>query len=49
MGAYDEALSMLARWPISEHEPLLTEIAELLDLFDFENATKSIEELIKIR
>mgnify|MGYP003856809839 FL=1 len=46
MDAYDEALSMLARWPIPEHEPLLGDISELLDLFDFEGAGKGIQELI---
>jgi len=46
MDAYDEALTMSARWPITEHETLLGDIAEHLDLFDFESAAKGIEELI---
>lgn len=47
MEAYDEALSIISRWPIPDHETLLNEIAEFLDLFDFENAAKSCDVLIK--
>jgi PAS domain S-box-containing protein len=46
MDAYEEALKIVARWPISEHFNLLNETADLLDLFDFENAAKNIVQLI---
>jgi len=46
MDAYEEALKIVARWPISEHFNLLNETADLLDLFDFEHAAKNIVQLI---
>ena len=46
MDAYDEALLIAARWPIPEHENLLSAVTESLDLFDFESAAQGIEELI---
>jgi PAS domain S-box-containing protein len=45
MDAFEEAISLSARWPITEHITLLNEAADFLDLFDFENAAKNIEAL----
>jgi len=45
MDAYDEAIAMLAQWPVAEHIILFETLIELLDLFDFEGASKIIKDL----
>jgi len=45
MEAYDLAVLMAAHWPIDEHIGQLENLVELLDLFDFANASKIIKEI----